>query len=69
MIKPLPQAHHVYVEVTEVKQQFDQMAEENYKAVAEARDRLTAFQDNQTDMENIELRRLGYSTNIHKSKD
>lgn len=69
MIKPLPQAHLVYVEVTEVKQQFDQMAEENYKAVAEARDRLTAFQDNQTDMENIELRRLGYSTNIHKSKD
>lgn len=60
MIKPLPQAHLVYAEVTEAKQQFDQMAEDNCKAVAGARDRVTSFQNNQTDMESIELRCLGY---------
>lgn len=58
MIKPLPQAHLIYAEVTEAKQQFDQMAEDNRKAVAEARNRLTSFQDNQPDMESIDLRPL-----------
>ncbi|MCJ8746708.1 hypothetical protein PDJAM_G00144770 [Pangasius djambal] len=53
------QAHLVYEEVTEAKQQFDQMAEDNRKAVAEARDSLTSFQDNQTDRESIDLRPLG----------
>lgn len=33
----LLQAHFVYAEVTEAKQQFDQMAEDNLKALDEAR--------------------------------
>ncbi|KAG7318564.1 hypothetical protein KOW79_018319 [Hemibagrus wyckioides] len=53
------QAHQVYAEVTEAKQQFDQMAEENRKAVAEATVRGTYFQDNQTDVDGVELRPLG----------
>ncbi|XP_047005860.2 uncharacterized protein LOC108255364 [Ictalurus punctatus] len=52
------QAHLIYAEVTEAKQQFDQMAEDNRKAVAEARNILTSFQDNQPDMESIDLRPL-----------
>lgn len=59
MIKPLPQAHQVYAEVTEAKQQFDQMAEENRKAVAEASVGAKYFQDNQTVVDSIEPRSLG----------
>ncbi|GAA6109834.1 kinesin-like protein KIN-14I [Tachysurus ichikawai] len=53
------QAHQVYAEVTEAKQQFDQMAEENRKAVAEASVGAKYFQDNQTVVDSIEPRSLG----------
>lgn len=58
-IQPFPQAHLVYAEVTEAKQQFDQLAEDNRKAMAETKDSEASFQDNQTHTESAELGRLG----------
>lgn len=34
------QAHHVYAELTEAKQQFDQMAEDNQKILSEIKESL-----------------------------
>ncbi|KAF5888806.1 kinesin-like calmodulin-binding protein, partial [Clarias magur] len=52
------QAHLVYAEVTEAKERFDQMAEDNCKA-AEDRDGVTSLQEDQTDMGSVELRPPG----------
>ncbi|TSR04279.1 Kinesin-like protein KIN-14E [Bagarius yarrelli] len=51
-------AHLVYAEVTEAKQQFDRMAEDSRKVVAEATARKTSIQHNQTDVKFQEPRPL-----------
>ncbi|KAF7687624.1 hypothetical protein HF521_014852 [Silurus meridionalis] len=48
------QAHLVYAEVTEAKQQFDMMAEGNRKTIADVRNKVTSIQEIQTDMEYVE---------------
>lgn len=58
-IKPVPQAHLIYAEVTEAKQQFDQLAEDNRKAITEAKEREASFQNNQTHTDSVELEHLG----------
>ncbi|XP_076854573.1 putative LOC110439812 homolog [Brachyhypopomus gauderio] len=45
------QAHSVYTEVTEARQQFDQMAESNLKALAEAREGLASSRGETTPTE------------------
>lgn len=50
------QAHHVYAELTEAKQQFDQMAEDNLKILAEIKENLgqTVEESSQKSHEELE---------------
>lgn len=50
------QAHHVYAELTEAKQQFDQMAEDNLKILAEIKESLgqTVEESSQKSHEELE---------------